>query len=78
MAHSISPAPQLSAKEMPFNIKTQKQSRRIQEAAPELKKIERKYANRTDQEAMILKGQETMAVYQKYKISPLFSIFIEA
>ena len=61
---------------LPFNIKTQKQSRRIQEAAPELKKIERKYANRTDQEAMILKGQETMAVYQKYKISPFTSCLL--
>ena len=31
---------------LPFNIKTQKQTKRMQEAAPELQRIERKYANR--------------------------------
>lgn len=61
---------------LPFNIKTQKQSRRMQEAAPELQRIERKYANRTDQEAMIMKSQETMAVYQKYKVSPFLSCLL--
>jgi len=61
---------------LPFNIKTQKQSRKMQEAAPELQRIEKKYANRTDQEAMMMKSQEIMAVYQKYKVSPFLSCML--
>lgn len=61
---------------LPFNIKTQKQSKKMQEMAPELQKIERKYANRTDQESMMLKSQETMALYQKYKVSPFLSCIL--
>ena len=38
---------------------------------PEIMKIEKKYANRTDSEAMMAKSQETMMVYQKYKINPV-------
>ena len=58
---------------LPFNIKTQKQSKNIQKATPELQRIEKKYAGRTDQESMMLKTQETMNVYKKYKVNPLLS-----
>lgn len=61
---------------LPFNIKTQKQSKKMQELMPEMQKIERKYANRTDQEAMMMKSQETMALYKKYKVSPLLSCIL--
>ncbi len=61
---------------LPFNIKTQKQSRRMQEAMPKLQRIERKYAGRTDQESTMLKAQETMAVYQELKVNPLSSCLI--
>ena len=61
---------------LPFNIKTQKQSKKMQEAMPKLQRIERKYAGRTDQESAMLKAQETMAVYQELKVNPLSSCLI--
>ena len=61
---------------LPFNIKTQKQSRNMQKAAPEIQRIEKKYEGKTDQESMMLKTQETMAVYQKYKVSPFLSCLL--
>ena len=61
---------------LPFNIKTQRQSKNLQKAAPELQKIERKYANRTDQESMMLKTQETMNIYKKYKVNPMLSCLL--
>lgn len=61
---------------LPFNIKTQKQSQNMQKAMPEIQKIERKYAGRQDQEAVALKAQETMMVYQKYKVNPFMSCLI--
>ena len=61
---------------LPFNIKTQKQSKKMQDLAPELKRIEKKYANKNDQESMIMKSQETMALYQKYNISPFLSCLL--
>ncbi|MBQ6840876.1 MAG: YidC/Oxa1 family membrane protein insertase [Bacilli bacterium] len=61
---------------LPFNIKTQKQSKKLQELAPELQRIERKYANKTDNESIMMKSQETMALYSKYKVNPLSSCLI--
>ena len=61
---------------LPVHIKTQKQSQKLQEMAPELQRIERKYANKTDQESMIMKSQETMTLYQKYKVSPFLSCLL--
>lgn len=61
---------------LPVHIKTQNQAKKMQEMAPELQRIERKYANRTDQESMLMKSQETMALYQKYKISPFLSCML--
>lgn len=56
---------------MPLNIKSMKASESMKKAQPEIMKIEKKYAGRTDSEAMMAKSQETMMVYQKYKINPV-------
>ena len=34
-------------------------------------KIERKYRNRTDNESLMAKSQETMLIYKKYKVNPI-------
>lgn len=56
---------------LPFSKKTMDQSENMKKAQPEIKKIEKKYANRTDSESMMMKSQETMLVYKKYKINPV-------
>ena len=61
---------------LPFTIKTSKQQEAMKELQPAMQKIENKYAGRTDQESMMQKSQETMALYQKYKINPLSSCLI--
>ncbi len=55
----------------PFTKKTALQSENLKKAQPELNKIEAKYKNRQDQEAMMQKSQEMMMVYKKYNINPL-------
>ena len=47
------------------------QSERIKKAQPEINKIQKKYANKNDQESMIKQNQEIMLIYKKYNISPL-------
>ncbi len=54
----------------PITKKTALQSELINQAKPELDKIEKKYANKTDQESMLKKTQELGMVYKKYNISP--------
>ena len=55
----------------PFTYKSLKQSENIKKAQPKLNKIEKKYANKTDQESMMMKSNEMMAVYKEYKINPI-------
>ena len=55
----------------PLSGKAAKQSKNMQKAKPELDKLERKYKNRTDQDAMMQKSQEMLLIYKKYGISPL-------
>ncbi len=75
----------------PVTKKTAMQSENMKRAQPELQKLEKKYANKTDdQQAMMQKSQEMMAIYKKYNISlfsgcliavvqlPLFIAFLEA
>lgn len=74
----------------PFTKKSAMQSENLKLAQPELTKLEKKYANRTDQEAMMQKSQEMLLIYKKYNISslsgclfaflqiPLFFAFLEA
>lgn len=61
---------------MPFSAKTIKQQESLKKAQPELEKIEKKYKDRTDQEAMMQKSQDTLAVYKKYNINPMSSCLI--
>ena len=61
---------------MPISRKTAKQSNNMKKAQPELARIEKKYANKNDNEAMIAKSQEMMMVYKKYNISPFGSCLL--
>jgi len=64
----------------PLQIKTIKQSTQMQKLQPEIARIERKYKDKTDQESMMMKSQETMALYKKYKVNPVggcLSAFIQ-
>ena len=75
----------------PVTKKTALQSENMKKAQPELQNLEKKYANKAnDQQAMMQKSQEMMAIYKKYNISlfsgciiaiiqlPLFIAFLEA
>ncbi len=75
----------------PVTKKSAMQSENMQKAQPELQRLEKKYANKMDdQQAMMQKSQEMMAIYKKYNISlfsgclvaflqlPLFIAFLEA
>ena len=57
----------------PFTNKTAMQSELMKKAQPELDRLEKKYANKdmNDRNIMMMKSQEMMAIYKKYKISPL-------
>lgn len=56
---------------LPFTIKSAKQTANMKKAQPEIEKLERKYRNRTDNEALMAKSQETMMIYKKYKVNPM-------
>lgn len=56
---------------LPFTIKSTKQTQNLKKAQPEIEKLERKYRNRTDNEALMAKSQETMMIYKKYKVNPM-------
>ena len=56
---------------IPLSKKSMTQSENMKKAQPELAKIEKKYANKTDNESMMAKSQETMMVYKKYSINPV-------
>ena len=55
----------------PITKKTAMQSELMKKAQPELNRIQKKYANKQDQESMIKQNQEMMAVYKKYNMNPL-------
>ncbi len=61
---------------MPVSAKTAKQQENMKKIQPEMERIEKKYANKTDQESMMKKSQETLALYQKYNINPMSSCLI--
>ncbi len=56
---------------MPFTKKTALQSENMKKAKPELDRLEKKYANKTDQQSQIQKSQEMMLIYKKYNINPM-------
>ena len=53
----------------PIYAKTNDMSLKMRMLRPELDKIEKKYANKTDKESQQRKSMETMALYKKYKVS---------
>lgn len=55
----------------PITFKSLKQSENMQKAQPKLQKIEKKYAGKTDQQSMMMKSNEMMAVYKEFKINPI-------
>ena len=61
---------------MPIQIKTVKQSENMKKMQPEMEKIEKKYKNKTDNEALMAKSQETMMLYKKYNINPVSSCLL--
>ena len=61
---------------IPFTRKTIKQSENMKKAQPEMERLEKKYANKNDQESLMRKGQEMLMIYKKYNISPFGSCLI--
>jgi len=64
----------------PLQIKTIKQSESMKKLQPEMARIEKKYKDKTDQESMMMKSQETMALYKKHNVNPVggcLSAFIQ-
>ena len=55
----------------PITKKTAMQSEMMKKAQPELNRLQKKYANKKDQESMIKQNQEMMAIYKKYNINPM-------
>lgn len=55
----------------PVTKKTALQSELLKKAKPDIDRIEKKYANKTDTDSMMKKSQEMTLVYKKYNISPL-------
>ena len=53
------------------SYKTVIQSENMKKAQPEINKLEKKYKNKTDNESLMMKSQETMLIYKKYKINPI-------
>ena len=54
----------------PLQIKQQKFSKMNAVMSPELQKISKKYKNKKDQASQMKMQEETMAVYEKYGVSP--------
>lgn len=55
----------------PITKKTAMQSEVMKKAQPEINRIQKKYANKQDQDSMVKQNQEMMAVYKKYNINPM-------
>lgn len=58
---------------LPLQIKTVKQSENMKKIQPELARIEKKYQDKTDNDSLMMKSQETMMIYKKYNINPVSS-----
>ena len=61
---------------LPIQIKTTKQSENMKKMQPEMAKIEKKYKDKTDNESLMAKSQETMMLYKKYNINPVSSCLL--
>ncbi len=56
---------------LPLSKKSLMASENMKKAQPEINRIEKKYKDKTDNESMLAKSQETMLVYKKYNINPV-------
>lgn len=56
---------------LPFSYKSHKQTKNMQKVNQEMQKLELKYRGRDDQEAMMMKSQEMMAIYKKNGVKPM-------
>ncbi len=56
---------------LPLQIKTSRQTHNMKKAGPEIQKLESKYRNRQDRESQMMKSQEMMMIYKKYKVNPV-------
>ena len=61
---------------LPFTLKSNKQNEAMKKAQPELQKLEAKYKGKDDQDSLMKKSQETMMIYQKYKVNPMSSCLV--
>lgn len=61
---------------LPFTIKSSRQTHNMRKAQPELERLERKYRNRTDNDALMAKSQEMMMIYKKYKVNPMLGCLL--
>ena len=61
---------------LPLTIKSSKQTTNMKKAQPEIERIERKYLNKDDKDSIMAKSQETMMVYQKYKVNPMMGCLV--
>jgi len=55
----------------PITRKTAIQSELMKEAKPELDRLEKKYANKNDNDSMMKKSQEMAMIYKKYNLNPI-------
>lgn len=55
----------------PVTKKTVKQSQMMQEINPEIKRIQKKYEGRQDEESLSKQSQEMMMLYKKYNLNPI-------
>ena len=55
----------------PITKKTAMQSELLKKAQPEIDKVQKKYKNKQDKDAMMKQSQEMMMIYKKYNISPM-------
>lgn len=56
---------------IPLTKKSMAQTENMKKAQPEINRLEKKYANKTDNESLMAKSQETMMIYKKYNINPV-------
>ncbi len=58
---------------LPITKKTAMQSENMKKAQPEIERLEKKYKNKPqdDQQVMMQKTQEQLAIYKKYNINPM-------
>ena len=59
-----------------FTIKSTVASQKMQMINPELKKVQDKYAGKTDNESKMRMGQEMNAIYAKHQINPFGAILV--